>query len=676
MARMSKILRTSALFLLAGGWGYNGSAAWAKDDTVAALDSAVAQAVAATAPAIPNALPATMPAEADAAPPTTMPAVAPVAATAPAPTDAAAATSPAVDGTIAASDQPLSAPTVNVGADGLVEQFNAQDLDINTALHFLSLQSHKNIIASKEVKGSVTANLYNVTFTEALDALLKPNGFDYVEKGNFIYVYTDKEIEDIKKRDHKMISKVFRLRYINATDASTLIKPLMSTSGQVALTPAALAGIPEGSSDTGGNAYATDDTLVINDYPENLDDVNKALGVIDVRPKQVLLESTILRATLQNDNDLGVDLVSLSGLDFSTLTSIAATNNTGVTTPGSLSGTTIANDKAQANIGTNFANQIPDGGLSVGFLSNNVALFLKALEQVTNTTVVANPKVLALNKHRGEVFIGNHNGYQTTTTTQTTTQETISYLDTGTKLLFRPFIGDDGYVRLEIHPEDSSGAVQNGLPNSQSTEVTSNIMVKDGRTVVIGGLFREQTTSSRGQVPIIGDIPVLGLPFRQTSDDTQRTETIFLLTPHIINDDTALYNESEKKAEDVTRYMIGARKGLQPWGRERIAQLWYSKAVEAKAKGDNKKAEMYTDWATNCNPMFIEAIKMHEDLTNKKLTEATTSSITGFVRDVVEHDDSPTNFGGAHYEMIPPGAHAIQPPSLATPATMVPTTMP
>ena len=85
---------------------------------------------------------------------------------------------------------------------------------------------------------------------------------------------------------------------------------------------------------------------------------------------------------------------------------------------------------------------------------------------------------------------------------QTTSTQTVQFLDTGTKLIFRPFIGDDGYVRLEVHPEDSSGAVTNGLPDSTSTEVTSNIMVKDGRTVVIGGLFREQTTADRGQVPV------------------------------------------------------------------------------------------------------------------------------------------------------------------------------
>jgi len=315
---------------------------------------------------------------------------------------------------------------------------------------------------------------------------------------------------------------------------------------------------------------------------------------------------------------------------------------------------------AKAVVGTDFASQVPQGGLSVGFLSNNINVFLRALEQTTDTTVVANPKILALNKHRGEVFIGQQFGYLTTTTTQTTTQQTVQFLDTGTQLIFRPFITDDGYVRMEIHPEDSAGGLSSGLPQKQSTEVTSNLMIKDGRTVIIGGLFREQTTASKGQVPVIGNIPVLGIPFRRTADNTQRTETIVLITPHIINDDTALYEESQKRQQDVTRMMLGNRAGLQPWGRDRLAQTWYSSAQASLAKGDREKALMYTDWALNTNPNFIEAIKMREELTHKKVVEADESSLRGFVRDVIREDHAtiPNTGRSGHY---PPEPTATEP---------------
>ena len=144
--------------------------------------------------------------------------------------------------------------------------------------------------------------------------------------------------------------------------------------------------------------------------------------------------------------------------------------------------------------------------------------------------------------------------------------------------------------------------------------------------MVLGGLFREALSASRGQVPVLGNIPILGVPFRQTSDETQRSETIVLITPHIINDDTALYDKSEKEAEDVHRMMLGNRADLQPWSRDRVGQLWYTKAQEQLEKGNKDKAIMYTDWALNAQPQFIEAIKLREKLSNQKMEEASQSA--------------------------------------------------
>ncbi len=301
MRDMKKLLSTGCVFLCLGGWVCDGRAKGA-DPASATKDDILNAAVAdAATPAV------SVPAVVSDTTPTTNPTVATAGGGAP---------------TTAPADAPstnLNSAVVNVGVDGMVEQFNAQDLDINTALHFLSLQSKRNIIASKDVKGTVTANLYNVTFTEALDSLLKPNGFDYIEKGNFIYVYTTKELEDIRKRDRKAVNHIFQLHYVNANDASVLIKPMLSSSGVLALTPAAVSGLSSGITDTGGMNYTTDDTLVVNDFADNINDIEKALREIDVRPKEVMIESTILNAQLTDNNALGIDIVSLSGLDFSNI---------------------------------------------------------------------------------------------------------------------------------------------------------------------------------------------------------------------------------------------------------------------------------------------------------------------------------------------------------------------
>ena len=500
-----------------------------------------------------------------------------------------------------------------------------------------------------------------MTLTEALDAILKPNGFTYVQDGNFIYVYTQKEYEEFKKTNRKTAIRIFHLKYMNANDASVMIKPVLSSSGAVALTAAAGSGLPSGTTDTGSNSYSTDDILVVNDFPENLDQISDTIRQIDVRPKQVLIEATILDASLQDENALGIDLISISGVNLSSLASGAFTTGGGASSSSSSSsssgstggsGTQITGPSGifnnflgttpQANIGTDFAGGVPSGGLSVGFLSNNIAMFMRALETVSDVTVVANPKILALNKQKGYVHIGQKLGYQTTSTSQTSTQETVQFLDVGTTLVFRPYIAEDGYVRMEIHPEQSTGSIDSkGVPQTTSTEATSNVMIRDGRTIVIGGLFSETTSASKGQVPVLGSIPILGVPFRKTDDVTSRQETIVMVTPHIINDDTSLYEESLREQEDIQRMQLGNRAGLQPWGRDRIAHMWYAKAQEEVAKGDTEKALMYIDWTLNTSPRMLEAIKLREELTNKKMDEKTGSSVVELVKNTMKGDAAP-----------------------------------
>src|SRR5690606_11572140 len=401
-------------------------------------------------------------------------------------------------------------------------------------LRMLSLQSQRNIIASKEVRGTVTANLYDVTVREALDAILHANGYAYREKGNFIYVYTVQELAEIEKAERKMNTEVFRLYYTPAANAVTMIKPVLSSTGQVAFTTAAASGIEEGGTDAGGNSHATEDILVITDYADNLDAVRRILKEIDTRPQQVLIEATILRATLTDDNALGVDINAVGGVDFSTV--LAGTN--GQINGGNFGGDVSVGDGYVIGGGTgnNFSSSV-NGGMKLGFVNSDIAVFISALESITDTTVLANPKVLALNKQRGEVLVGREDGYITTTLTETAATQQVEFLQTGTRLIFRPFISRDGFIRLEIHPEDSTGGLNAAnLPFKSTTEVTSNVMVKDGHTIVIGGLFRESTSVTRSQIPVLGNLPLIGAAFRRQADVTEREEIIILLTPHIVKD--------------------------------------------------------------------------------------------------------------------------------------------
>lgn len=564
-------------------------------------------------------------------------------------TDVPAASDPFASGAAPTSQPAEETPTgqsvtdaqVNVSDEGTVE-IHVNDANLNEVLRMLSLQLQKNILPSKEVRGTVTANLYDVTVREALDAILKANGFDYREKGNVIYVYTAKEIQEMEKANRVTKTEVFRLFYTTALNAITLVKPVLSPEAVVSMTTPAISGIQSDSTDVGGNSYANEDILVVTDYPERLDQVRRVLREIDRKPQQILVEATIMRATLQEDNALGVDFTAVGGIDFSALSTVGTFTSKVTGTGQALNGQIIDNPKAGAiNDAGLFGGSVGGGGLKVGLVKNNIGLFIQALEGITDTVVMANPKVLVLNKQKGSVHVGSQQGYRTAITTETATADNVKFLETGTRLDFRPFVGENGNIRMEIRPEDSSGSVNaQGLPNKSVTKVTSNVMVKDGHTVVIGGLFREQSSSTSSRVPGLGALPVIGGLFGRRTDATVREEVIILLTPHLVKDEAAYSEQSEEQARNAERLRVGVRKGMMPWGRERLAEGHYRAAVkEMDARRPNRqKALWHLNMATNLNPNFGEAIDLKSRVQGVEVTTSDNSSIRTFVTAAVLRD--------------------------------------
>lgn len=516
-----------------------------------------------------------------------------------------------------APDTPVPDTAVKVGAGGTFN-IQARDTDLRMILQLLSAQSKRNIVATREIGGKVTADLYGVTFKEALDAVLRASSYVYEEKGNFIYVYTPEQLEKIRKAERKMGVQTFKLTYVTATDARTLVSPALSAEGSIAITPASGTGITPSKTDAGGNSYGAEDVIVVRDYEDNLKRITQIIHELDVRPDQVLIEATVLRVTLNESTALGIDFNTLAGIDFQSVH--ATSDGLEDLQKGELGEDEIKSKASAAAIRTDFTSAIEGAGLNFGFISNHFAFFIKALETVTPTTVLANPKLLVINKQRGEVLVGNRDGYLTTTITETVATQTVQFLETGTKLIVRPYIGRDGYVRLEIHPEDSSGSVaQVGnavLPSQTTTEVTSNVLVKDGHTIVIGGLFRERTTTGRAQVPVAGNLPIVGALFRRTADATVREEVIILVTPRIIKQ-AADEGTSDQLKEQVERYRIGARKGLQWFGRDRLAQCHMRAAKKDLANGKIDNALWNIDLALNMTPQMTEAIQFKERLTGK-----------------------------------------------------------
>jgi len=525
----------------------------------------------------------------------------------------------------------MAEPEVSFSDEGCMIKFIAfqKDSSIRDGLRLLAALCKKNIVPSSAVDGPLTiSRLYNVTFEQALDAVLG-HGFKYEQDGDFVRVYSAEEYRKIKEDPERMVYKVITLYYITAEEAGKLIQPVLSKAAQITTSSAAEASISAASSTTGssggaltgsggGDKLALNDMIVLFDYPENIEKAEEVIREIDMRPVQVLVEATIMSAILTEGMEFGVDWNFMGG---ATLDGTAATDTI-------VSGETVdRGTEAEYPINTitslkgdgtpietfGFATQ-GGNGLRVGISCGDFRMFVTALESVTDVTVLANTKILAVNKQEGSVLIGTNLGYRSSTTIGqggVATSGSVEFLQTGTQLVFRPYVGSDGYIRMDIYPKDSDASLnEDKVPTEKTTELKTNIIVKDGETVVIGGLFRDVIASTRQQVPILGNLPLVGSLFRGTTDSSQREEVIILLTPHIIEEPSE--TNGEDRVDDIRMKREAAKKGLQAIDRTRLADDAYARAAKCYLEGDIEKAMYNLKVALMMRPTYLEALRLRE----------------------------------------------------------------
>ena len=502
-------------------------------------------------------------------------------------------------------------------------ELHVQDEELTNVLQMLSLQSERNIVASNDVSARVTANLYGVTFHEALDAILHVNGYGYIEKGNFIYVYPAAVLEEIEQASRQVEGRVFNLNFISAVDAADFVTPLLSDSGEIK-TNGETAAWSDPTSPTGNEEFASLSTLIVYDYPENIEAVSRMLASLDTRPAQILVEATIVQTTLNEANAFGVDFSIIADFDYADFASPLGAVD--ALLDGNDGSTRVpADGGASAIVGTP-GNTSGPGTFKAGIVSNDVSVFLKLLNEITSTTIISNPKVVTLNRQPGRVLVGRKVGYLQTTSTDTSTTQSVEFLDTGTQLNFRPFVTGDGIIRMELKPQVSEAALRSTtdvvgsvvtIPDEITNELVANVMVPDGHTIVLGGLFREATTTTRRQVPVLGDIPIIGAAFRGHDDDIDRQEIIFMITPSIVSDQV-LVDQGLRGEESVERVRAGAREGTLPFSQSRQAAQLIVEAEHLAAEGKTDAALHCVRRALHLVPANSDAIALREKLVNER----------------------------------------------------------
>lgn len=396
-----------------------------------------------------------------------------------------------------------SAPEgVRVESRGSKVSLVMRDAPLGEVLGVLAQQQGLNIVASEGIKAKVSATLSDVPLEEALTHILAVAGYTWVRQGNVIIVTAVASGNRVGPALQGRQLRVFSLDYVSAADLDTAIKGLLSPLGQSFTTQ---------STDT--DARKTQELLVVEDLPQYLERIEQYVAQVDRAPRQVLIEANILAVELKDDVQHGINLGYLDKVGSPTFT---------LRTQG------FADSKALTT-GTS-----PAVFFSVA--AADIQALVQALETVEDAKTLATPKVLALNGQQARIQIGQQLGYRVTTTTQTSTLEEVQFLAVGVVLRVTPWITQDNQVVMQVQPKVSTGQInpETKLPEEETTEVETSLMLPDGYGMVIGGLIQEEDLETQQKIPLLGDIWLVGRLFQNRKLTRRRTEIIITLVPHVV----------------------------------------------------------------------------------------------------------------------------------------------
>ena len=421
-----------------------------------------------------------------------------------------------------------------------------KDADIHNVLRLLADVGRVNIITADDVQGSVTIRMRNVPWDQALDVVLQSKALGKVRAGNMIRVAPlqtlekERELELARRKQEMRLApletRLVPVSYASATDLQPRARDLLSSRGSIAV-------------DERTNV------LVVRDVEGNLDQIEELIRVLDTQTPQVLVEARIVEATSRYLRDVGIQW----GGDIAF--SAATGNPTGLAFPHSVGAAGGASDDNTPTAGLSpFQNDVPNPnfavnlpatagtgqggavGLTMGSVDNtvNVNLRLSAAEATGMLRILSSPRILTLDNEDARIAQGTLIPFSQISAqgVQTVFQEAKL------QLLVRPHVTADGSVSLKVKVNrdepDFNQTSARGDPTILKREAETTLLVADGHTAVIGGIFTRSTGRNLDQVPFFGDIPVVGLLFQRRRASDQRSELVIFITPRVVNRAEAL----------------------------------------------------------------------------------------------------------------------------------------
>jgi len=418
---------------------------------------------------------------------------------------------------------------------------DVNELPIDTVIRQLAEQADLNIIKSPKVTGDVTVTLTDVPLEEALKNILAVHGCTYVLTDNMIRVVP---VEDVVQETEVLVTRLYHITYADVTQVEEALKKCISPRGLI-------------SANTGTSH------IIVTDTESNIMAIDDFIQQIDNITRQILVEVRIYDITSKDNLDLGIDWfagrrTNLSSTNYPTNKVITVDDNPGgdryigsLTDPSVLGGFTGS--------GAGKTDDATLGYLRFGLLNDNIDIYaqLRAEQENIDAKLLANPRIMVVDNEKAVFDIITEHPYMERTISGSTTTTTIKFKEVGVKLVVTPHITRDDMLRLHIMPE--FGVVvrhatieETDVPVVDTRKFDTIALVKDGQTVVLGGLRKKDASRQINKIPLLGDLPLFGGLFRFEGEATTVTELVVFITPRIINQ--PVLSEDEQMALDATEF--------------------------------------------------------------------------------------------------------------------------
>jgi type IV pilus assembly protein PilQ len=432
---------------------------------------------------------------------------------------------------------------------------NFQDIDVRSVLQLLADTSGQNIVVSDSVTGSLTLRLQNVPWDQALDIVLRTKGLDKRRQDNVIIIGPTDELANREKAElsarkevqelSPVRSEFLQVNYAKVADLAKIIRP--SAGGG--------AGGGKNSMLSDRGSLSTDErtnTLLVVDTADRLADIRHLVQTLDVPVRQVLIEARIVVVADTFERDLGAQLgISTTGSAGANLFSVSGTaaasdgivnsSATGATPTTALNSQALAS-RYQVNLPA--ANTNGSFGVSLLSGSHLIDLELSAAENEGKSETISSPRVITANQKQATIMQGVEIPYQESASSGATTTQ---FKNAVLSLKVTPLITPDNRVILDLDVSDDTvgsnvqSATGGSVPSIDTRQITTQVLVSDGQTVVLGGILATTKSKTDTKVPFLADIPVLGNLFKSTIHIDNKTELLIFITPKILREGSNLY---------------------------------------------------------------------------------------------------------------------------------------